>query len=58
VDKADRLTALADARAWKVIRAWIPRGVRIEIVDSNDPAPYWYVSSRRADELVELLNVR
>lgn len=58
VERAERAEALADARAWKVIRAWIPRGVRVAIADANDPAPYWYLSSRRPEELVAALNDR
>lgn len=56
VERADRGSALADARAWKVIRAWIPRGVRIDIADANDPTPYWYVSTRRPEALVAALH--
>lgn len=56
VPLAERQAAIADARAWKVIRAWIPAGVRVDIVDKDDQTPYWYVSSRRADELARVLN--
>ena len=55
VERADRAGTLADARAWKVIRAWIPRGVTVTIKDENDPTPYWYVSSRRPEKLVDAL---
>jgi hypothetical protein len=58
VERADRAGALADARAWKVIRAWIPRGVRVEIADANDPAPHWYLSSRHPEKLVAALTTR
>jgi hypothetical protein len=58
VERGERGEALSDARAWKVIRAWIPGGVRIENNDPADPAPYWYVSSRRPQRLAELLNAR
>ncbi|TQL47924.1 DUF3093 family protein [Homoserinimonas aerilata] len=42
-----------DTRAWLVIRGWIPPVVRIEVADSADPTPYWLVSSRRPDALVQ-----
>lgn len=55
VERAERAGELADARAWKVIRAWIPRGVRVEIRDENDATPYWYVSTRHPERLVAAL---
>lgn len=55
VERVDRKDALSDARSWKVIRAWIPRGVKVEINDPEDPTPYWYVSTRRPEKLVEAL---
>ena len=58
VERNERQSALADARAWKLIRAWIPRGVRVDITDANDPAPYWYVSSRKPEELATALSSR
>lgn len=35
-----------DARAFLVIRGWVDPIVRIELVDENDPVPYWIVSTR------------
>lgn len=55
VERSERPAALSDARAWKVIRAWIPRGVRIAIADDNDPTPYWYCSTRRPEKVVAAL---
>lgn len=55
VERAERRDALSNARAWIVIRAWIPRGVRIDIVDDADPTPYWYVSTRNPERLVAAL---
>ena len=37
----------ADARAYLLVRGFIHRGLRIEIVDSEDPTPYWVVTSRK-----------
>lgn len=51
---AERGTRL-DARAWLMLRGWVPDVVRIEISDEADPTPYWLVSTRRPDELVAAL---
>src|SRR5206468_4450329 len=44
-----------DARAWTVVRGWIDPVVRIPLADPDDPVPYWLVSTRRPDALVEAL---
>jgi hypothetical protein len=44
-----------DARAWLVLRGWIPGVVRIEIADDADPTPYWLVSTRRPADLAAAL---
>jgi hypothetical protein len=36
-----------DARAYLCLRGWVHSGVRIHLVDPEDPTPYWLVSSRR-----------
>jgi hypothetical protein len=41
----------ADARAYLLLRPYLKRAVRVEIVDPADPAPYWLVCSRHPDEL-------
>jgi hypothetical protein len=41
----------ADARAYLLLRPYLKRAVRVEIVDPADPAPYWLVCSRRPDDL-------
>jgi len=46
---------LADARAFLLLRPYLPRAVRIEIDDPDDPTPYWLVSSRRPATLVAAL---
>ena len=49
----------ADARAYLALRGWIPTAVMVEVADPADPAPYWYVSTRRPAELaVALAEVR
>jgi len=45
----------ADARNFLLLRGWIHRGVRIEIVDENDPTPNWIVTSRKPLALAEAL---
>jgi hypothetical protein len=61
IDVLDRaeFTALrgphADVRAYLCQRSWIPRGVRVAVVDPNDPTPYWLVSSREPTKLAAAL---
>jgi Protein of unknown function (DUF3093) len=45
----------ADARAYLVLRPYLKRAVRIEILDAADPTPYWLVSTRRPAELAAAL---
>lgn len=52
---AERGTRL-DARAWLKLRGWISPVVRIELVDPDDPTPYWLVSTRRPEALVAALS--
>jgi hypothetical protein len=44
-----------DARAYLCIRGWVDPVVRVELVDPEDPTPYWLVSSRRPDRLLAAL---
>jgi len=44
-----------DARAYLVLRGWIPGVVRITVDDAADPTPYWIVSTRRPAELAAVL---
>jgi hypothetical protein len=44
-----------DARAWLLIRGWISPVVRIEVVDETDPTPYWLVSTRHPDAVMEAI---
>jgi Protein of unknown function (DUF3093) len=41
-----------DARAWLVIRGWISPIVKIQLLDVNDPTPYWIVSTRHPDAVI------
>ncbi|HET9827488.1 MAG TPA: DUF3093 domain-containing protein [Nocardioidaceae bacterium] len=45
----------ADARAYLLIRPYLRRAVRVEVVDPADPAPYWMVATRRPDRLAGAL---
>lgn len=47
-----------DARAWLLVRGWIPGLVRVEVIDVADPTPYWLVATRRPEELARALNAR
>jgi energy-coupling factor transporter transmembrane protein EcfT len=41
----------ADARAYLLLRPYLRRAVRVEIVDDADPAPYWLLNTRYPDRL-------
>jgi hypothetical protein len=49
---AQRGTQL-DARAWLVLRPWVDPVVKISLNDPQDPTPYWLVSSRTPEKLVD-----
>ncbi|WP_298457005.1 DUF3093 domain-containing protein [uncultured Cellulomonas sp.] len=40
-----------DARAHVCLRAWARTAVRVELLDPQDPTPYWLVSTRHPAEL-------
>jgi hypothetical protein len=40
-----------DPRAFHLLRSWVPGAVMVDVVDPEDPTPYWYVSSRRPEQL-------
>lgn len=44
-----------DPASFISIRPWIGPGVQVWLDDPDDPAPYWVVSSRRPDRVVEAL---
>jgi hypothetical protein len=44
-----------DARAWLLIRGWISPVVKIDVLDDADPAPYWLVSTRQPDAVIEAI---
>ena len=44
-----------DPAAFVSVRPWIGPGVQLWIDDEDDPTPYWLVSSRHPDQLVQAL---
>ena len=46
----------ADPLAFLAIRFWSPRGVLVKVKDSRDSTPYWLISSKRPDELVQAIS--
>lgn len=46
----------ADPAAYLAIRFWIPKGVKIAVVDPRDPTPYWLITSKRGEEIAALLD--
>lgn len=44
-----------DARAYLLIRGWIPSVVRVDLDDPSDPTPYWLVSTRHPRRLAAAL---
>lgn len=36
-----------DARAYVCLRGWIHSAIKVPVTDPRDPAPYWFVSTRR-----------
>ncbi len=42
----------ADARAFLLLRPYLARCVRVQLVDPADPTPYWLVSARRPERIV------
>jgi hypothetical protein len=41
----------SDPAAFHLIRGWVPTAVRADVVDPDDPTPYWYVATRRPRDL-------
>lgn len=56
IPKADMRHATGpglDARAWLVLRPWVPTAVRLLVNDPDDPTPYWIVSTTNPHRVVE-----
>ncbi|MEU3839717.1 DUF3093 domain-containing protein [Streptomyces sp. NPDC028635] len=48
-------TYKADTRAFMLLRAYIPRALKVEVTDPADPTPYLYLSTREPERLAEAL---
>ena len=46
----------ADPAAYLAIRFWMPKGIKITVVDPRDPTPYWLITSKRGEEIAALLD--
>ena len=46
----------ANPRAFLLMRSYIPCAVRVEVADPDDPTPYLYLSTRRPELLVRVLD--
>lgn len=44
-----------NAAAFHSTSAWQRRVVKVEIADESDPTPYWLISTRRPERLVEAI---
>ena len=53
--KREVLGVHLDARSYLRLQGSAPQVVRVEVVDKNDPAPYWIFSTRRGDEILAAL---
>lgn len=48
-------TYKADTRAFLMLRAYVPRALRVIVTDPQDPTPYLYLSTREPERLAEAL---
>lgn len=56
--KADAFQARGpglDARAFTLFRGWIDPVVKVNLTDPQDPTPYWLISTRRPERLLQAL---
>ena len=42
-------------QAYLALRFWIKRGLKVEIEDPRDPTPFWLISSKNPERLLERL---
>lgn len=56
-DAARRLAGVdADARAHLLLRPYVKRAIRVEVLDPADPTPYWLIATRHPQRLAKVLN--
>ena len=48
----------ADPASFLIFRFWRSTGVKVEINDTRDKTPYWLITSKRNNELAEILNAK
>jgi len=53
--KREALGPQLDPEAFVLHRPWVGPVVRIEVIDPDDPTPYWVVSTRRPEKLLAAL---
>ena len=44
-----------DPAAYLAIRFWVSAALKIDVRDPQDPTPYWLISTKRAEELADIL---
>lgn len=45
-----------DARAWLLLRGDVDPVVRLQVIDADDPTPYWLVSTRTPEALASAID--
>ena len=45
-----------DARAWLLLRGWVDPVVKVPVLDVDDPAPYWLISTRHPEAFIGALD--
>ena len=61
LDAEELRTALGpelDVRAYLCVRGWVRKGVRVTVNDPDDPTPYWLVSTRHPERLIQAAHSR
>jgi len=53
--KREALGPRLDPQAFVLHRPWVGPIVRIEVLDPDDPTPYWVISTRRPEQLLAAL---
>ena len=48
-------THKANARAFMLLRSYIPTGIRVMVTDPQDPTPYLYLSTRGPERLAQAI---
>jgi hypothetical protein len=61
LDAGQLRTALGpelDVRAYLCVRGWIRTGARVTVNDPDDPTPYWLISTRHPERLIQAAHSR